>query len=80
MLAMPRRSPPPLPSREVLLGHVQQMNDHLAQLRKRLYPILSQWRLHNLTRDDNFYGFARLDLLQEELKQLSALLGEPVDE
>jgi hypothetical protein len=47
---------------------------HLSALRTRLYPILGQWRKHNLTEQDNFYGFAHLDGLKDDFEQLEACL------
>jgi hypothetical protein len=50
------------------------MQEHLARLRERLYPILSEWKKHNLTQNDNFYGFVRLDELKNELDNMERKL------
>jgi hypothetical protein len=58
------------------LARVRNLKDSLHRLRTRLYPILSQWPDHNLTRDDNFYGFALLDMLRDELNELESSLSK----
>lgn len=75
-----RTTPPPPPSREKLVLHVEQLRLYLTALRKRLYPVLSQWSKHNLTRDDNFFGFGCLDKLNDELAAVERLLGVERDE
>ena len=55
---------------------VANANEHLASLRKRLYPILSQWDRHNLSKDENVYGFFLLDRLKEELEELQNQVGK----
>ena len=54
------------------------MQEHLGQLRKRLYPILSQWQKHNLTEQDNTYGFYRLDELKRELDDMEGCIRKSI--
>ncbi len=61
-------------SNETVLKHVEQCREHYDALRKRLYFILARWYDHNLTREDNYYSFARLDLMRIELDEIERLL------
>jgi hypothetical protein len=72
---MPRNPPPTTPgSTPTPSEQVQTLEMYLNRLRKRQYPILSQWKKHNLTQADNSYGFGLLDLLKDGLDQLEARL------
>lgn len=48
----------------------------VRQFPSRFAPILSQWSDHNLTQENNFYGFHLLDMLRDELDELEMTLSK----
>ena len=70
--------PDPTPPTPTAL--IAQAQEHLTALRKRLYPVLSQWNKHGLEKMDNTMGFYLLDALQEDLRELEWHFGSPARE
>jgi hypothetical protein len=58
------------------LAKVRKLKARLDTLRQRLYPILSTWPQHKVTKDDNVLGFAYLDLLRDGLDMLEDQLEQ----
>lgn len=71
---MPRKPPPPLPSKSNLIARVESISYRFQWLRPQLDSILTEWKSHYPTRDDDKKVLTKLNRIRLELDRLEMRL------